>query len=355
MYLEKEDLIQLRTIAVELLDYARLKRLIADLGYNIEQYSLESNLELVTMEVLQSANQEGWIDRFITELRHRSPAVPKLAAFQPTIPPPFTAAAPQASEAAILSDHYSVVFVDNRPFLDRSKLRATLKMLTGAEGPRILTIQGQPRSGKTYTQYLIRHLGKKIGFEVIPIDLMRFDELTPLEIGASINSRMTLPDPPPAGHEQWSRWTRKYFDTLVGHIRKNPEVSKTCWWIVFDNFKAVSVPEDINDFVDALSIRINEELHNVRAVLISYERDLPSEVTPIVTEDRTTDQIGVPELAEFFIQFYSDHVPHVSARDRPTAAAAKVTEVLVSIGQNLAGIERLGEELQLQCRKILYP
>jgi hypothetical protein len=360
MFLSKPELKRLRLISVELLNYAKLTQVVSDLGHNIQQYSLEDNLDLVTMEVLKYANNEGWIEQFIIQLRNAYPAVPDLAAFyaEVTTPVPILAAPAAAPGAPVAGpaparDAFTVVYVDNRPFVDRTKLRGTLRTLAAPGGPRILNIRGEPRSGKTYTQYLINHLGEQIGFEVIPIDLTRYADLSPFEIGRSITSRMGLRAPETPGLEQWSRWTLRFFDDLVGQMRSQPDVKKQHWWIVMDNFKSVSVPEAINDFVDALSLRIDEELLNVRAVLISYERTLPQKVAPIVAVDETT-VIGVPELSEFFVRFYSEKKPHFEEVDRTTRAVTKVAEVMAKTTQSGgAGLDFIGAELLDQCRKIL--
>jgi hypothetical protein len=88
MFLSKPELQRLRIITVDLLGYAKLAQIVSDLGHNLEQYSLDRDLDLVTTKVLSSANAEGWIGQFITQLRNDYPAVPDLASFYAEVATP---------------------------------------------------------------------------------------------------------------------------------------------------------------------------------------------------------------------------------------------------------------------------
>jgi hypothetical protein len=357
-----DELKRLRQVTVNNVTYAKLTQILMDLrpSKNIEEFSLGNDLTLVTLTILQNANAQGWIDKFIIGLYALYPAVDEISEFhdsviaaRASIPATPPATAPSAVTGMHPLDDFTVVYVDNRPFVNRRALRSTLKKLAASNGPRILKILGEPRTGKSYTHYLISHLARQFGFRIVPIDLLSFAELTPYDIGCSINSRMGLPDPAQPGKEQWSRWTRRYFDRLSGHVQSAEAPAAPRWWIIMDNFKAVTVPEALNDFVDDLATRIDRELLDVRAVLISYERRLPSHVDPIVVEDKTCD-IGVEELSEFFIQFYLETKPHLDTFDRTKRAAAKVAEVIVKSGHAPGSpLDGIGAELLTQCRKIM--
>jgi hypothetical protein len=114
MFLSKPELKRLRLITVELLSYAKLARIVSDLGHNIQQYSLDNDLDLVTMKVLSSANAEGWIEQFIRELCNAYPAVPHLAAFcaKVTTPVPVIAPSRLPSSRLLIGREHEMAMLD---------------------------------------------------------------------------------------------------------------------------------------------------------------------------------------------------------------------------------------------------
>ena len=209
MYLTKEQLKQLRLIVVRLVDLATLEQIVDDLDSRID--STAPSLELKTASVLREANLKGWIAELIEEVRSRFANDPELKAFLTTLTDP--------GVVVTAADEYSACYTDNRPFVNRKELRATLKSIAGDQGPRILMVHGGRETGKSYTGNLIKHLSSTIGFEVVDVDLIDFAILTPYEIAVSIASQMTLPKPRERGEEQWSRWIFHYFNDFVGQMR----------------------------------------------------------------------------------------------------------------------------------------
>ncbi|PYQ25968.1 MAG: hypothetical protein DMF56_25975 [Acidobacteria bacterium] len=335
------DVTKLSDLVVALLTNAELTMLVAGLNDKLERISEPGNLQNVAFQAITAANNEGWIDKFLDAFRRKRPNDPDLGRFVASL----TIVAP-----AVVLDHYAVCFADNRPFVNRIPLRQTLRILTMG-GPRILVVRGEPRSGKTYTSNLIKYLARQFGFELVRIDLVRYaagQDVSPVDLGTAIASQMGFAGAPAPGNEQLARWTVAYFDWFVGQLRSSAAQAKT-WWVVIDGFQSVSVPLAVDDFVDEFCARVDEALLSVRVVLISYERDLPVEMAPIVTEDKTAP-ITVDDLTSFFLKFYSEHLPAVT--DREDRASTHAVDIALKMEAADAPLDVMGKELALQIRKI---
>lgn len=335
------DVTKLSGLVVSLLSKAQLTMLVEGLNDKLERISGLGNLQEVAFQAITAANNEGWIDKLLDAFRKMRPGDPDLEAFMKSL----TIVGP-----AVVLDHYAVCLADNRPFVNRAPLRKTLRTLAGG-GPRILLVRGGPRSGKSYTSNLIKYLAKQFGFELVRIDLVRYaagQDVSPVDIGTAIVSQMGFTGAPALGNEQLARWTIAYFDWLAGQLRAPAAQAKT-WWIVIDGFQSVSVPLAVDDFIDEFCARVDEALLSVRVVLISYERELPAEMAPIVTED-TTAPITVDDLTSFFVKFYNDHLPAVPGRE--DLASSHAVEIALKMEAAAAPLDVMGKELVLQVRKI---
>lgn len=338
MHLSKGQLKDLRLILVRIIDPPMFEQIVDDLEQRVD--STIDSYELKMAAVLREANYKGWIDDLIREFMRVRPDDPELK--------PFVASLAEPAAGAVV-DEYGVCIADSRPFIDRTKLRRTLPALVAeTNGRRVLLVNGKPQSGKSHTVYLINHLAAWHGFKVVPVDLNEFKSLSPYEIGWSITALMKLPPPEKPGDEQWSRWIKNYFDTFAGQVSDSDKT----WWIVMDSFASVTVPEEINAFVEALVSRINLTMTNVRAVLISYDSPLAHNVEPIVARDET-DELTFDHLSDFFEQLYREHQPALTEIQRKALAADDANGVL----QKIASVTEsrsivMGSELLERWRRI---
>jgi hypothetical protein len=344
MDLAKDQLKGLRRILVDLFDLDDLHRIVAGLGYDVDHYSPGGPRDLVVSALLNGANAEGWIVRLIDELAARYPTHGDLQALSASLP---------RSDESSAVDPLGACYIDNRPFVNRGQLRATLRSILTDHGPRILIVRGERRSGKTYTVHLIKHLSQHLGFEVVHINLVPYAavrDISAVDIGRAIAAQLGLAGVPEIGNEQMSRWTLSYFNWLTGQLRARAAQARP-WWVVVDGFESVSVPMAVQDFIDELAVRIDDTLRNVRAVLIGYDWRLPFALDPTVAID-TTSAITVEDLSAFFLQFYLEQRPHLDAAERMNRAAEHVREVLERVGPE-GQTDAIGREVTAQCRKIL--
>jgi hypothetical protein len=167
-------------------------------------------------------------------------------------------------------DDFSAVFIRGRPLVDRLPLRAALRNLDGGNGTPFFVIDGDARSGKSYSATLINYMKSRradLRVAMVELDALGQDgEVKAADIGASISSQLSLGDPPLAGQEQDARWVLQFCDWLVGVIPAND-----AYWIVVDGFGKVSLSMGARDLVKQLGRRVDKRLSNVRLILIDYD------------------------------------------------------------------------------------
>ncbi|HJQ37684.1 MAG TPA: hypothetical protein VKB93_11150 [Thermoanaerobaculia bacterium] len=346
MKLDGPTLRTLRELVVDLLDRDDLSMIVSDVGQDIETFVGEKDDKVkAAHRTLVAANNGGWIDAFITRFQqHRSNDV-NLQQFVTSI----------TVVAVAANDPYAFSYPDSRPFVNRLPLRETLPDVVAGRS-RILVIKGDPQSGKSHTANLIRALAKNVGFEVVNVNLIRYAQsrdVTPMDIGEELAQVMNLGKPPEHGNELLARWTLSYFAWFEGQVRARETAgeSTSTWWILIDGFQSISVPPPVHDFVDELCGRVAATLAHLRVVLISYTRDLATDVEPLLSVDQT-GAITPDDLTKFFTQFYREYKPHVPDLDnRALSHATAVASVMNATPA--APIAAMGRELVARCKTIL--
>jgi hypothetical protein len=233
----------------------------------------------------------------------------------------------QAAPVTAGENPFKTCFVRlDRAFVDRKDLREELERMVPAEGNRVLVVNGQAKSGKTYTLELILHASKALPgylesirkpshapvfpgipevqaassdcFEVAWLDLRREkpagSDYTPDMLLRSLAVQMKIdpsgiPTAPALG-----RWAQELRDWLIQRLdRKGP-----VWWIVLDGVSQVRVNDPIHDFIEELAYQAEMVLDRLRIVLISYGRNLKSILGRYRKEE--IGPINLTDLIEFF-------------------------------------------------------
>jgi Trypsin-like peptidase domain/Effector-associated domain 1 len=204
---------------------------------------------------------------------------------------------------------YEVRFLrKNWALVDRHRLREALRDLY-EDNSRILVVDGQGASGKSYSMYLISFLKKKMAIgKTARIDL--FDlaqragerEVSPVDIGVSITAQWGLEGMPRLHNEQEARWTRHFCDWLTGKLAN----ADALHWIVVDHFNKVPPNQGVDDLILEMASRIYSDLDMMRLVLLSYRKmnDLGSLVEGGNVELEDILPIGEDDLTEFFALEY---------------------------------------------------
>jgi hypothetical protein len=356
MTLDKTQLTELRTLIEGLLpSKPELDLFLQDQAEvpNIDLVALGDNLRIIIAAICTKANKEGWIEYIVGGLVHQFPLKEEVKTFAAKVAP----LERQAGRAVV--EAYDACFLNGRPFIDRTNLRALLRELKGEtplKKPRILVVRGKEKTGKSHSLNLIKYVAKSFGYESVYVDLLTLPvrnrrDLTPDAIGASIARQMKLKDMPQPGNEQLSRWPAAFFSWLAGELRDDERE----WWIVIDGFTSVKVSQDVHDFIDDLagSIEKLDPLDGCRVVLISYDDTLLANYDLIMERD-DTEFIEESHLSLFFAQFYRDFGP----MDDDDTKKDRISDELKIVLENIKGelpqnrLKRMEEEVVRSCRRL---
>lgn len=196
-----------------------------------------------------------------------------------------------APVATVTNPFDEVLLAGNRPFADRQPLRAALLDLTNSTGSPVLLIDGEPKTGKTFSYYFISHVAPTKNYIVSRFIMARQpkpDELAE-EILGRIGVTRTLQ---PIGNESAERWAEKLADTVKDAI----EEKQTPRLFVFDEFPVTKLPDGsvveiplppgTASFIVRLARYADEELRSyLRVVLMRFRGELPPELDDVALRE----------------------------------------------------------------------
>jgi len=175
-------------------------------------------------------------------------------------------------------------------FVNRNSLRRALSSIHTHSVKTALIVRGKPRSGRTWTHWLIRHEMKRLGYNLVWVDLL--DDLppepTPADLALVILGSMGLnvQDLPVQGEESADRWVLRLLTRIVGQLQTLPN-DKT-WWIVIDGFSRGAIPPTIYDFLMRLAAHIVNSIPRCRLALLGYDDTVPAKLTGLIYLDEIT-------------------------------------------------------------------
>ncbi len=237
--------------------------------------------------VVNSADDQGWLRDLVIRLRTDIPTRPEFTAVLAEID--------RAAPVRTAADPFEEVLLDGeRPFVNRRPLRAHLLNLTNLGGSAVLMVDGAPRTGKTFSFYLINHVAPTKGFIVSKFKMARLPR--PDELASEILGRLGVERALPAiGSESAERWAEKLADIVARAI----EEKKSLRLFVFDEFPDAPLPEGTASFIVRLATYADEELRpHLRVVLMRFGGALPPELDDVVLRDEalpftTTDMVAL--------------------------------------------------------------
>lgn len=200
-------------------------------------------------------------------------------------------------------------------FIDRQKLRETLRQFVGDPEKSVLLVDGDPDSGRSYTFNLIRHIGQHHGFRPARVTLSptstadkvirRFAEfVADPRTGVAPLNPTELNDLLPS------------IDDAVHWVVGRATAAEDRFWLVLDECDKLEPSSDVWDFIGQLALAIYERAavsgdQAPRLVLLGYGpsmRQLPYDLRGSLCRD-TARIAERDDLRKFFDQYFHESPP----------------------------------------------
>jgi hypothetical protein len=311
-------------------------------GQSLDIVALGDSLDEIATRVLDRAENESWLFTLIDTASKMRPEHPELMRIRQ---------AWQVPARAVPIDHSKVLLLPGKTVLiDRGSLRNALVTLEAANGSRVLVVDGEPLSGKTYTLHYISYLANaRKTFRHCYVDLQRVPRtsnstIDATKLGDAIGLALLGQTFPPPKDFNLLTWLEQYGLWLEQKLRGEPT-----HWLVIDNFRKVPLEENVLDLVADLAMRTYRTLDALRLVLLSYgDRDaLQARVVGSVEYERIT-AIDRRHVIEFFSQLYLEESRR---RKEVTDTAVLAPRILESVKRVLDNVPENGaRRLEALCR-----
>ena len=244
-------------------------------GHSLAHAALGPNLLQIILRLLVVADEQGWLLTLLNSAadQHRPNNLPLREArdrWMARSRPPGMAADP----------YKALLLPGRRVMLDREKLRGCLAGLRGnqgVQGARVLVVDGEAESGKSYSLQYIGYLAEvERNFSFTALDMERVprtdqNKVAPAGLVQAITQAL-LPDetpyPPPADGN-YTTWIDQYCAWLAKQLtRQLPANAQR--WLVIDSFRKVTVDQAAHDLIAMLAMHTYLELPMLRLVLLNY-------------------------------------------------------------------------------------
>jgi hypothetical protein len=309
----------------------------------LPQIALGEDLQEVVEKVIRKAESEQWLLTLINAACELEPTHEGLKQFRDAWKVP---------AEVVTIDHQKLLFLPGKTVLiNRKPLRDALAALEDSSGSRVLIVDGDPQSGKTYSVHYISFLSSaRRTFRCAYIDLERVprnpekNKIEATNLGDAIGlALLARKYEDPSDYNQ-TTWLDRYCGWLERELPENP-----VFWLVIDNFVKVPLEESALDLVTELAMRTYRNLHSVRLVLLSYGdvNLLQSRVVGAVEYERI-GPIDEMEIKRFFAQLFVDESRR---RGEPLNNQALAPRVSASVRRVLAKVPPNGlRRLEVLCR-----
>ena len=307
------------------------------LNWNLDRLAGVGNLDDRVNEVVVWAIANGRERELYDAARAKNEGNLQLKAMEAQLPPP----SPFANV-----NQFDNCFPRSKPFINRKALRKAIKRLADGNGPRVLVIDGDPQTGKSYSLFYIHHVAERCNFDVVDIDLKTAypgQIIDADSIARDIATQMDLGEPPKSD-EQGPRRSRVFCNWLTGKLRNSPRT----WWVVIDHCD-IPLPEDVVDLFCELARRTDVSWKNMRLVLLSNSVEVPllSDQSP---ERERVAVIDLVHITEFVIQFRQQ----LGLADNDHEVQRVLREILKRVDQSSPRrTHMIGIATEQQCRVMM--
>ena len=311
------------------------------LGRRLDSFIEPTGLSFpdIVSRVLLKASNEPSFPEFIRATYNYIPGNLKFKEFADTYPHLVTL-------LPVTADPYDAcVLLAERVFINRRGLRQMLRKLGAPVGPRVLIVNGERATGKTYTSHLISHLTTNLPGHKPPVyvDLDTY-HYTPVDLAEDIGRQMgmdlhDLDTLPRQYDDQMPRWNQKLCTWVIRRVASDPT---SIWWFIFDGFRERELREETVDFIERLMGLVDKTVTRLRLILINYTRSLPHQVEGGATQDKI-EPIGRTDLESFFEQLAAE----LAVSPGNTSIKNVIDEILLQVEEKVASTSD-GNDKRLQ-------
>jgi hypothetical protein len=298
-----------------------------EISFDVDRYvDAGASLASTVRQVIYAAESQGWLGRLVDVL------------YDTILPSP-----PREWHEDMFR-----VYTGDRIFVNRAELRAHLRRMMMTNGPRILLVDGERGSGRSYTNRFIDRLAGILDFQFIDINLNAYggsDTIRAYDLGLTIVESLNFQVPPQLDVTA-ARWSVNFFRYLAAQIGTE---DRRKVWVAFDNFDTASLSPEALDFIAMLVLETTRNLPTFRCVLIGYHGSLPAEVKPFTLHERTP-AITPADLTSFFVNFYAEQ----GLMADPTRISEAVARVAARMNElPWRRLANMHDALAMECEAIL--
>ncbi|RSM60713.1 hypothetical protein DMH03_18415 [Amycolatopsis sp. WAC 01376] len=195
-----------------------------------------------------------------------------------------------------------------RALLDRRDLRAHLVDLARKQFP-VLSITGEPGSGKSYSRHLIQHMAGDPAlaceFRLVNVEDDFYDHVDATGFMTALAARLGLPTYFPVDqHTEQARTVRELVDVFVGRFAALPKKMR---WIFIDGLDRPQVSSGVHMVVAQLAKEVEAgQLPGARLIVTGHPGDFSPAVLEVLRHEKLTG-VTTSHLQGFF-RGLADHV-----------------------------------------------
>lgn len=253
----------------------------------------------IIFDLCREAKRLGKLEKLLKGAHLANPGNPDLAKLhQELFGSMVTGAAPVKLYERCLLNQDVVLF-------DRQPLREELEGIDNHQIRRILVVTGKEKSGKSYTDQLIRLEAKENQYKTITLKLRGLPKTDPVKaLAVSIAGQMKpesfAASPPEQGTESDVRWAFHPLMTwTLAWVRQAPGT----WWFIIDEFEKDLVDPTVYAFLVDLAVKIEEDVPTCRLALLGFDQPIPPEWTQKHRHE-DIETIEKKHLEDFFNGLY---------------------------------------------------
>jgi len=271
----------------------RRERLVAATGL--------AGLDAIVSKMVEIADEQRFVIELIRAALAANPGSPKLQEFIARNP------AYDPSVQKLQTYSLSAFMKSGRVFCKRDDLRQNLRQIGALNQSRVLAIDGDRYTGKTYSREFLNFLrenepswsGEQREIYVNMDDCV----FEPEDLARIVGGRLGINSPmPPETGEQAPRRIPALVEWLANGLDHS---AARVWWLILDGFRIQVQPSATHDFIRALIDVVDRDQDKVRMILLNYKEFLDLDIGTFILREEIEPIDEKSDLQLFFRHVYT--------------------------------------------------